>query len=50
MEIFKMVEIRASLAWTWKNMPTLILFQGFLNFCPVLYLRKYTRKSPKWTL
>jgi hypothetical protein len=42
-----MVEIRASLTWTWKNMPTLILFQGFFCFCKNNYVKKYTTKSPK---
>jgi len=42
-----MIEIRASLIWTWKNMPTLLFFQRFFCFCPIFYIKKYTRKSPK---
>jgi hypothetical protein len=47
MEVFQKVETKTSLIWTWKNMPTLILFQGFFCFCPIFYVKKYTRKSPK---
>jgi hypothetical protein len=32
MEVLKKVEAKASLTWTWKNMPTLILFQDFFVF------------------
>jgi hypothetical protein len=32
MEVLKKVETKASLIWTWKNMPTLIPFQSFFIF------------------
>ncbi len=43
MKVFKKAETKASLTWTWKNMPTLLSFQ----FCPIFYIQKNTRKSPK---
>jgi lipid-A-disaccharide synthase-like uncharacterized protein len=49
MEVFKKVETKASLTWTWKNMPTLILFQVFF-LIQFFTLKNTLENLPKWTL
>jgi len=46
MEVLKKVKTKASLTWTWKNMPTLISFQSFFVFVQIC-IQKYTKNSPK---
>ncbi len=47
MEVLKKVETKATLTWTWKHMPTLMSFEGCFSFCPIFYVKKYTRNLPK---
>ncbi len=50
MEVLKKVETKASLTWTWKNMPTLISFQGFFVFVQFFALKNTLKNLLKWTL
>jgi hypothetical protein len=50
MEVLKKVETKTSLTWTWKNMPTLILFQGFFVFVQFSIFKNTLKNLPKWTL